>query len=441
MTPRRPASGPGRRRGAGPSGPGKPGKRSAPREPTPEGARLQKVIADAGVASRRAAEALITAGRVKVDGRVVTALGTRVDPEHATIEVDGRAVRPQAKIVVVMNKPDEMVCSAEPDTDPRGRPTVVSLLGRLGARLFPIGRLDYHTRGVLLLTNDGELASALAHPRRGVPKTYHAKFQGRLGEDQLAQLHAGVQLEDGTRTRPALEVEIVKATTTNTWVQITISQGLNRQIRRMGEAIGHSVLKLIRVAYAGITADGLREGQWRVLKPEEITTLRAACGLTRKGRLAQADRAAAAALLAPRSGAPRRTAPSGGQPAPRPAAAKASSKPAAAGRAAPRPASATPASPRSASARSASARPASARPAASQRAAPKPAARRPAAPKGAASEPAPKATGPTRTGPTSAAAGRGAAGGKAGPAGARPAKPGGRRGGGAARLASRRGRG
>ncbi len=227
---------------------------------------------------------MISQGRVRVDGRPVTELGTRVDPRQATVEVDGRVIEAQEPTYIVMNKPDECVSSAEATKDPRGRTTVVSLLGGLRTRVVPLGRLDYHTRGVLLLTNDGALHAALLHPRRAVPKTYHAKFQGKLGENELAQLHAGVQLEDGTRTRPSLEVEIVRATTTNTWVQLTISQGLNRQIRRMGDAIGHSVLKLIRVAFAGITADGLREGQWRHLKPEEVSSLYTLAGFKAPAR-------------------------------------------------------------------------------------------------------------------------------------------------------------
>jgi 23S rRNA pseudouridine2605 synthase len=237
------------------------------------------LLAQAGIASRRSSEDLIAQGRVKVDGRPVTQPGTRVDPKLARVEVDGQLVLAQEPTYIVMNKPDEVVSSAEASKDPRGRSTVVSLLSSLRTRVVPVGRLDYHTRGVLLLTNDGALHAALLHPRRAVPKTYHVKFQGKLGEDELAQLHAGVRLEDGTRTRPSLEVELVKATTTNTWVQLTISQGLNRQIRRMGDAIGHSVLKLIRVAFAGITGDGLREGQWRHLKPEEVAGLYTLAGM------------------------------------------------------------------------------------------------------------------------------------------------------------------
>jgi 23S rRNA pseudouridine2605 synthase len=236
------------------------------------GVRLQKVLAGAGVASRRGAEGLIEAGRVKVDGKVVTALGTRVG-EGAVVEVDGRVVQTQDIVVVVLNKPDLVSSRTEGSVDERGRPTVASLLRGM-PRLVPIGRLDFHARGVLLLTNDGTLAEALSHPRREVSKTYHAKLQGRLGEPELEQLHAGVVLEDGTRTKPALEVEIVKATTTNTWVQITIGQGLYRQVRRMGDALGHPVLKLIRVAYGGITAIGLRDGEWRLLRADEVDHLR-----------------------------------------------------------------------------------------------------------------------------------------------------------------------
>jgi 23S rRNA pseudouridine2605 synthase len=237
--------------------------------------RLQKRLAQAGVASRRAAEELIAAGRVRVDGKVVTKLGTRVDAT-ARIEVDGRAVEAAAPIVVVLNKPDGVVSTTESTVDAHGRPTVMTLVRGVSARLVPVGRLDYHTRGVLLLTNDGELAAALSHPRRAVPKTYHAKLQGKLDEATLEALHAGVVLEDGTRTPPALEVDVVKATSTNTWVQITIGRALYRQIRRMGDAIGHSVLKLIRVAYGGITGTGLKDGEWRLLTADEIEHLRRA---------------------------------------------------------------------------------------------------------------------------------------------------------------------
>lgn len=236
--------------------------------------RLQKVLARAGVASRRASEGLITAGRVEVNGTVVTELGVRVNPQVDTVAVDGTTIALQPAVYIVMNKPDGVVCAAQGDRDDRGRPTVISLLRGVTERVYPVGRLDFHTRGVLLLTNDGDLAARLTHPRHKVPKTYHVKFQGRLGTETLDRLSQGVTLEDGTQTRPLAEISVVKETQTNTWAQLTLMQGLYRQVRRMGEAVGHPVLKLIRVSFAGVTADGLRDGDWRLLRDDEVAQLR-----------------------------------------------------------------------------------------------------------------------------------------------------------------------
>ncbi len=272
---RRPGRDDGRRQDLAPTG-------TPPEESV--GVRLQKVLAKAGVSSRRGGETLITEGRVTVNGQVVTELGVRVDPSADEIAVDGRVIQMEAPVYIVMNKPDGTVCSAEPDRDERGRPTVISLLRGVSERVYPVGRLDYHTRGALLLTNDGQLAARLTHPRHKVPKTYHAKFQGQLTPAQLDALSTGVTLEDGTRTQPLLEISIVKDTQTNTWAQLTLTQGLNRQVRRMGDAIGNCVLKLIRVSFAGITADGLREGEWRQLREDEIGRLKAAAGLVGAGR-------------------------------------------------------------------------------------------------------------------------------------------------------------
>jgi 23S rRNA pseudouridine2605 synthase len=150
-----------------------------------------------------------------------------------------------------------------------------------GGRVYPVGRLDYHTRGVLLLTNDGDLCARLLHPRYEVPKTYHAKFQGRLDLEALQRLQQGVQLEDGTVTGPLSELFVIRETEANTWVQLTLTGGLNRQVRRMGEAVGHTVLKLLRVAFADITADGVEEGRWRRLRDAEVADLKARTGLAR----------------------------------------------------------------------------------------------------------------------------------------------------------------
>ena len=255
--------------------------------PPAAGVRLQKVLARAGVSSRRGGEALITAGRVRVNDRVVTELGVRVDPAVDRVTVDGQEIALEAPVYLVMNKPDGVVCSAEGPKDDRGRPTVLSLLHGISERVYPVGRLDFHTRGVLLLTNDGELAARLTHPRHKVPKTYHAKFQGQLEPPVLDALMQGVTLEDGTHTRPLSELSIVKETQTNTWAQLTLSQGLYRQVRRMGEAVGRPVLKLIRVSFAGITADGLRDGEWRRLREDEVEQLRMVAGAAtpvRRGR-------------------------------------------------------------------------------------------------------------------------------------------------------------
>lgn len=240
------------------------------------GVRLQKVLARAGVSSRRGGEELIVAGRVRVNDRVVTELGTRIDPGRDKVTVDGKAIQLETSVYILLNKPDEVVCSAEPKVDDRGRTTVVSLIQGVTQRIYPVGRLDFRTRGALLLTNDGDLAAKLTHPRHKVPKTYHAKFQGKLDESELEQLLGGVTLEDGTKTQPLQELVIVKETEANTWVQLTLTQGLYRQVRRMGDAIGHPVLKLIRVAFADITTDGVEEGKWRHLREDELGRLRAA---------------------------------------------------------------------------------------------------------------------------------------------------------------------
>jgi 23S rRNA pseudouridine2605 synthase len=245
-----------------------------------EGVRLQKYIASAGVTSRRKAEELIVAGLVEVNGRTVTELGTRVFPGRDRVAVRGEPIVAEAKVYYLLNKPDEVVCSAEGSVDERGRPTVLSLMHGVGERLFPVGRLDYHSRGVLILTNDGELAAAVTHPRHGVVKTYHVKFQGKLSPEEEQALRDGVELDDGAVTRPLVELFPFRETETNVWYQIGLAEGLNRQLRRMGEAIGHPVLKLIRVAIGDITADGLAEGEFRPLTMTEVGQLLASVKLT-----------------------------------------------------------------------------------------------------------------------------------------------------------------
>jgi len=231
--------------------------------------RLQKVLAQAGIASRRAAEALIAKGEVRVNGRVVTELGTRADAQHDRIEVNGTRIVAEKPVYYVLNKPREVVTTL---SDPEGRPTIADLMKRIPERVYPVGRLDFHTSGVILLTNDGELAQALLHPTRGVPKAYVVKVRGQVPLPKIEALRNGVVLDDGQKTKPA-HLFIVREEKANTWLQITITEGRNRQIHRMCEAMGLHVMRLSRVEFAGVTAEGLRPGDYRELSAKELTKL------------------------------------------------------------------------------------------------------------------------------------------------------------------------
>lgn len=232
--------------------------------------RLQKVLAAAGVASRRAAERLILEGRVEVNGRTVREMGVRVDPEADAIRVDGRrlTIRRAAPTYFALHKPSGVVTTL---SDPEGRTTVKDLLPRVRARLFPVGRLDYDSEGLLLLTDDGPLARDLMHPRTGVPKTYLAKVRGRPAPEVLDRLESGIVL-DGRKTLPA-RVRIVRDAP-NAWVEVRIVEGRNRQVRRMLEAVGHPVQRLRRTAYGGVLLGSLPRGETRRLTPAEVERLR-----------------------------------------------------------------------------------------------------------------------------------------------------------------------
>ncbi len=232
--------------------------------------RLQKVLARAGVASRRASEELILAGRVRVNGRIVTELGTKVDPHKDRVEVDGKRLVAEKPVYYVVNKPREMVTTLD---DPEGRATLGELLRRIPERVVPVGRLDYHTSGALLCTNDGDMVDALLRPRSGVPKIYAVKFQGHLDVEELDALRNGVVLDDGYRTNPA-EAFVLREERNHTWVQLTLTEGKNRQIHRMGDAIGHRVMRLSRQSFAGISIDRLKPGDYRELKRDELQQLK-----------------------------------------------------------------------------------------------------------------------------------------------------------------------
>jgi 23S rRNA pseudouridine2605 synthase len=250
--------------------------------------RLQKILSQAGVASRRAAEKLILDGRVAVNGQTVRELGTKADPGD-DIRVDGRRIRPaERKRYILLNKPAGFVTTR---SDPQRRRTVLDLLAGVREYVYPVGRLDYDTEGLLLLTNDGELAAALTHPRHGVERTYEARVAGVPDEDALDRLRRGVPL-DGHRTRPAdvflLTRDRARHSVTSrgerqssgrekkvrSVLRLTIREGRNRQVRRMCEAVGHPVESLRRTRIGPISDRQLKPGEWRELTPKEVEKLK-----------------------------------------------------------------------------------------------------------------------------------------------------------------------
>jgi len=241
--------------------------------------RLQKVLAQAGIASRRAAEQVILAGRVRVDGKVVRELGTQVDPRTSRIEVDGTKIVAEKLIYIVLHKPRGVVCTL---SDPEGRPTILELLKDAGARVVPVGRLDFHTSGALLCTNDGEFAQALAHPKKAVPKVYVAKVKGAVDDEALDRFSERIVI-DGRPTLPA-QVKRLRFEGDKTWLEITLREGRNRQVRRLGEATGFPVMRLARISHAGVTSEDLRPGQWRPLSVDELVELKRDYGVPKKVR-------------------------------------------------------------------------------------------------------------------------------------------------------------
>lgn len=231
--------------------------------------RLQKILSRAGVASRRAAEQMILDGRVRVNGKVVRELGTRADPDVDSITVDGKAVaRVVEKVHLLLYKPPKVVTTL---SDPEGRRSVSDFLRPLKIRVFPVGRLDYDAEGALILTNDGDLAHKLAHPRWGVPRTYRAKVKGIPTEEALERMRRGVRLEDGPAR--ADEVELERTLVRNSWLRIVVREGRHHLVKRLCEAVGHPVNRLIRLDYAGIGIEGMTPGELRFLGESEVRKL------------------------------------------------------------------------------------------------------------------------------------------------------------------------
>lgn len=231
--------------------------------------RLQKVMAHAGVASRRKSEEIIAAGRVKVNGEVVTELGLKVSPSDEVM-VDGVPITTEHKVYVLLNKPRETISTVE---DPKNRDTVLDLVEAVEERIYPVGRLDWDTTGALLLTNDGELSYRLTHPSFEFPKTYVVKAKGWVSKKMGHQLARGVMI-DGVKTAPA-QVTIMSYDGKNdtTMVRITLHEGRNHQVKNMFEAIGTPVEKLTREAFGFLTTEGLPSGEWRFLTPHEVKQL------------------------------------------------------------------------------------------------------------------------------------------------------------------------
>ncbi|HEY0098440.1 MAG TPA: pseudouridine synthase [Pyrinomonadaceae bacterium] len=236
--------------------------------------RLQKLIAAAGLASRRHAEEMIAAGEVTVNGKLVTEAGTKADPARDHIKVRGRLINPlleaREKVYVLLNKPRGYLASL---SDPEERPLVTELVPPSLGRLHPVGRLDFNTEGLLILTNDGELTNYITAARNGVAKVYEVKVKGVPPEEAIERLRRGIRLDDGALTAPA-QITPTGETGTNAWFEVVLHEGRNQQIRRMFDQIGHSVLKLRRVAIGALRDERLPVGAYRLLHPGEVARLK-----------------------------------------------------------------------------------------------------------------------------------------------------------------------
>lgn len=231
--------------------------------------RLQKILSAAGISSRRAAEKMILEGRISVNGEVVRELGTKADAERDEIRVDGSLISTEvSRVYVMLNKPRGYVTTLK---DPEGRPIVRDLVRDIQERVFPVGRLDYDSEGLLLLTNDGDFAQRLQHPRFKIQKRYMVKVRGGITPKDMASVEKGVKLEDGM-FKP-LEFKVESRNPRSTWVYVTIHEGRNRVIRRFFEELGHQVARLIRVGIGEIGLGDLKEGEYRHLKKWEINKL------------------------------------------------------------------------------------------------------------------------------------------------------------------------
>lgn len=231
--------------------------------------RIQKILSRAGISSRRAAEKMIAEGRISVNQSVVMEPGTKVDADRDEIRVDGRLISCEAeRVYILLHKPRGYVTTLN---DPQGRPIVTDLLSGVTERVFPVGRLDFDSEGLLILTNDGDFSQRLQHPRYGIPKRYRVKVEGNFPKREIQHLEQGINLPDG-RFTPS-EVCLEKTNPGSSWLRLTITDGRNRVIRRAFESLGHPVCRLIRVSVADIKLESVREGAWRRMTPKEVDRL------------------------------------------------------------------------------------------------------------------------------------------------------------------------
>lgn len=248
---------------------------------TPTQIRLQKVIADAGITSRRKAEELILQGRVSINGEVIRTLGVKVDPDEDVILVDNDPVdvRRKEKLYVLLHKPRGVMTTVD---DPEGRKTVMDLVQDITERIYPIGRLDYLSEGLLLLTNDGDVANKIIHPRGNITKVYEVKVFGAITKEILKKLRSGIHSEVGF-LKPK-NVRVIKQLKSKTWLEFRLTDGKNREIRRLCESCGLTVDKLKRIAIGGLTVEGISPGSWRVLSKKQLLNL---IGMDREGNIVQ----------------------------------------------------------------------------------------------------------------------------------------------------------
>jgi 23S rRNA pseudouridine2605 synthase len=245
------------------------GLKAKPKSPAQAGERLQKILAAAGVASRRACEAIILEGRVQVNGVTVTELGTRADPRRDQITLDFQPITREQPVYILLNKPKGYVTSVKDD---EGRPTVMALLHGVEARVYPVGRLDFNSEGLLLMTNDGEMAQRLMAPEFHVAKVYLVKIHRMPKPETLDEFRGGFRL-DGQRLKPCA-IEVAEKAD-NPWLKVTLVEGKNQQIRRMFAAVGHPVSKLRRIQFGPLDDPALKPGEWRFLNPQELAALKA----------------------------------------------------------------------------------------------------------------------------------------------------------------------